>query len=218
MEKNSFESKLQELVREADQIMNTGDEAKERVWNKVKPKGRRPTWYWVAAVAAVLLGIIGTFYQPKKEVSVAARVLKGKPTDTKKQISEAGPITKEKRIPSTQDLSKRIKPTQKASTLTNLPAPVLTGIQTKPITADEPPIAVIITLPEKILSTPVHQEATAEFTVQFKRGKPANSASNGSLTTMLKTFKLRKDTSYLANSEEKQPTKIKLSFKTKTDK
>ena len=219
MEKNSFEAKLHALLQDVDENTSVGEHARERVWGKVKTQSRASKRYWFGAAAAVLIGILGIFLQPNHEVSIATKVKKGKSPDRKTQMIANTAKSEKRQSHSPQEVLKQLKPNHRALTLkqevsaskTTQEVP-LRLLETKLAEQAESRIAIVNLTPETQVQPMGKEENKAEFTVQFKRGKPILPANYGSYTNLL-TFKLKRDTTYLANAEEKQPVNLKLGFK-----
>jgi len=215
MEKDSFERQLEKIVFQADQnTSNVTTSDRERVWNNVKLKNKPQKWWWISSAAAVIVCVVLAFYQIK-EPSKTIAVLKDKPLDKRKIPVKINLHEKAQAISIKTPQAKREKVKQPQPTANITDEPAFRLIDNKPInTVDATQMANIKTMVETRVENHLQKVAEPEFTVQFKRGTTSfKNVDEGQVYTTLKKFKLKRDTTYFATVEEKQPKRMKLSFK-----
>jgi hypothetical protein len=214
MERDSFEDALQQAIVKHDEQLDQST-GKERVWQAIDKGKRVKRWMWYAAAVVVIafstVGIIGLpeNKQPEKRT---VKVAKPKVIEAPMGIV---PISQEKNSLTVQNSkgSKIILPPQlpKDSAISALAEVEKTAAPVLPIE-----VAKIAVIPHLVAAIPKEEDKMPEpaFTVQFKRGKPtAKTNEENMVFTAFRRFRLKRDTSYMANAEEKQPKKMKLSFR-----
>lgn len=214
MEKDSFERQLEKMVSQADQNApnNAGD--RERVWSNVKLKNRAQKWWWGASAAVVTACFVLAFYQMKEPTTTIA-VLKDKPLSKPKTSLAISLPEKEQAISTKETQIKQERIKHPKPDIHMIDEPVSRLVETKPInTVATPQIATIQAIVETTVENRPQKVAEPEFTVQFKKGTATvKNVDGGQVYTSFKKFKLKRDTTYFATVEEKQPNPMKLSFK-----
>jgi len=213
MEKDSFERQLERIVSQADQTAPNASD-RERVWNNVKLKNKTQKWWWIASAAAIIVCFVFVFYQIKEPLKTI-HVVKNKPLNIPKTPLEVSLPKKELAIASKRMQTKQKRVKQPELITQVMEQPVFRLVETKPINmVATPQIASIKTIAETTVQNHSKKEVEPEFTVQFKKGTATvNNVDQGQVFTALKKFKLKRDTTYFATVEEKQPNRMKLSFK-----
>ncbi len=223
MERDSFENQLRYKVLQAELRLNQ-DANKEKVWNDIQKK-RNPKrkLYYAAAAVLLIVGALSLLYiknnqsqdqfvenKPKEKTRVSnlqrEQVLQEK-------VIEKQPLATLKDIKDEKQISGELEQLAISSSGINLPTQV-TPIMLSQL-ADEKIVALQKAENAENRVVPMPTSTTIpEFTVQLKRGAAiADNTSDNLIITTLKKFKLKRDTTYFANAEEKQSTKIKLTFK-----
>ncbi len=154
------------------------------------------------------------FYQINEPLKTI-HVVKNKPLNIPKTPSEVSLPKKELTIASKRTQTKQQSVKQPELNTQVMEQPVFRLVETKPInTVAAPQITTIKTIVETTVQNHPKNEVEPEFTVQFKKGTATvNNVDQGQVFTALKKFKLKRDTTYFATVEEKQPNRMKLSFK-----
>lgn len=210
MEKDNFESLLRTKVLQAELSLNQNSN-KEGVWNAIQKK-RQPQrkFYYAAAAILFILGTVSVFYlkEDKTTAMLTKLKVKQKPMATeqpKPQILAREKIIKNAEVPL------KVTPTEQT---------IVIKVREKQeiipaLKVDEAISSVTLStdIENKVVSV-ANPKEVPEFTVQFKRGtSTVNRTDEGLIYTAFKKFKLKRDTTYFASAQEKQPTKMKLSFK-----
>ena len=222
MEKDSFEKLLRSKVLQAESALNQSLD-KEKVWNAIQK--RKPPihkFYYAAAAVVFCIGLVSLIYVKENQTmsSLAKLKIKEKPVHTnlpKQQESQAGIIIQKTHFSVKADLNKKISVAKEEEQITLISE----ASRSKGLMAiDIPSVGeVMASLPKSDNAVnkaeAMHTMAIVpEFTVQFKRGVSVSKEINeNSIITNLKKFKLKRDTTYFANAIEKQPTKIRLTYK-----
>ncbi|MEJ5993902.1 hypothetical protein WG904_05655 [Pedobacter sp. Du54] len=221
MEKNSFEDQLRNKILEAELTKNQISN-QEKVWNAVQKK--QPPMrklYYVAAAILVIIGMVGALYFKHDEAIVAVKKTKTeRPGVVSLQKPPVAELAKVK-LPATP-----IKPVEIEKTILNKPEKRIAPMYNTKVLKEDTLSTVLPSAPEVVMAVTkelnkeikVISIATAaivpEFTVQFKRGKPFDAEEIQTIEAIsrLKRFKLSKDTSVLANTNEKQKGFFKIKF------
>lgn len=220
MEKDSFEKQLRNKVLQAEAALHQRSD-KDKVWNSIQKKRQpRHKLYYAAAAVVFIIGVGSMFYakndkaiimitKTKTEKPIVASLPKLsvlEPTKVKQIIAPIKVETEQLAIVKTAESAAptpSVVAQKKEFQITTLPlADEVAAVIAKSANTENKIIS--------IASVPI----VPEFTVQFKRGASvANNIDENIIVTTLKKFKLKRYTTYFANAAEKQPTKIKLSFK-----
>ena len=220
MEKDSFEELLRGKVEQAESALNTNSD-KEKVWNSIQKRQQpRRKFYYAAAAILLIIGMGSLFYMKTEEAIIIAKT-----TKTEKPIiaffpkplvveparvkQEMAPVKKAEMKPLAL-----VKPVEGAAPIPNTVA----HKEGHSIAVLPEPNEIVAVIPKNVNTEtkiiPLSAPIVPEFTVQLKRGAIiANNADENIIITSLKKFKLKRDTTYFANAEEKHSTKIKLTFK-----
>lgn len=210
MEKDSFEKLLRSKVLQAELALNQNAD-KERAWNAIQKKQPpRRKLYYAAAAVLLIIGMASVFYvkndkaiivAPKTKVDKFAVASLPKPSAVEPaKVKQALAPTKKAEIEQLEVINPVENAAPKTSIVVQKEGP---SIAVLPAANEVVAVLPIATLPE-----------VPEFTVQFKRGKPADEVEKQTKEAIarLKRFKLSKDTSVIANTNEKQRGFFKIKF------
>ncbi len=212
MEKDSFENQLRNKVLLAELSINQNSN-KEGVWNAIQKK-RKPQrkLYYSAAAIAIMFFSFALYFNQKQEIITI-----------KKEFTAQNPASVSSLEENVNEIKTAILPTRKGlNPITKTQLKMDTNVAVTPEKIVVMPEQEVAMATKNTTIVPVEQNQAIinnqaieqSFTVQFKRGTFIAQNNNESLIiATLKKFKLKRDTTYFANAEEKQPTKIKLSFK-----
>ena len=223
MEKDSFENQLRNKVLQAESTLNQASN-KERVWNAIQKK-QDPSrkLYYAAAAILLVVGMLSVLYDKKDKINTpivkAKQHKKPQGSDLKKpQILQQRIIMQ----PAASSINtERTEQTAVAVTqMENAERKLENNISTEVLPnvvqqkTDEPTASTVTNTIEKPTSQLAQLAIAPEFTVQFKRGKPVDEVEKQTKEAIarLKKFKLSKDTSVLANTNEKQKGFFKIKF------
>ncbi|TCC90359.1 hypothetical protein EZ428_13870 [Pedobacter frigiditerrae] len=221
MEKDNFGEQLCRIVRHSDHTNKTL--GRERVWANIKPqkKSNKGWFYSIAGILIVGISLILILDQESRPVSTKPSLaslhtktkLPLRPGQNKNMSKALAPINslgneivKELTVqsdPSLEHHSKIGLDTTKGIDKTIIAENNTAGYQSMP---DH-----ILALNAKTIENQIPTPEPSEFTVQFKRGAILETKMEEAI--VLKKFRLRKDSSYLANAIERQSMKIRLTFK-----
>ena len=204
MEENSFEKQLREKVLQAELVSNQSSD-KERVWNAVQKRPQRKFYYAAAAVLLVLSLLSTIYFKQEEAVVIVTKAKTDKPIVSslpKPLVVEPARIMQERAPIKSVESERFVVVIKKLETEVPMSSAIAQHV--------EPLIAIPPMVNEVVAVTPT----VPEFTVQLKRGAPiVEHTDENVIITTLKKFKLKRDTSYIANVIERQPSKIKLTFK-----
>jgi len=212
MEKDSFESQLRSTVLRAELTINQSSD-KERVWNAIHKKKRdQRKFYYAVAAVAIMFFSFALYFNQEQEIIPIKKEFTVKKTTSGDSLEEKGKQVKTAILPSIKKLHSITKTQLKKETNVALNLEKIVAMpEQEAVIVIKNPIIVPVVQNDAIVN---NQAIEPPFTVVFKRGvSTVNSINEGLIYTTLKKFKLKRDTTYFANAEEKQSTKFKLSFK-----
>lgn len=208
MEKDSFESKLQQMVLKTDQQPAPRNyTGQERVWAKVRRKKNNGKW-WISA-AAVLITCFGLWMLMGQK----------QPPQTKPELvadQKVNPVQSPVAIPAITNGNE--KTVVRKSTLTVKKQEISVDTVVQSSAALSPRIDAIksaVVPPQEIQVATVAVSHTAapdpEVTVQFKRGKTIE-PEESTIKVSIRKFKFKASSSYYAEGEEEKKSALKIKF------
>jgi hypothetical protein len=212
MEKDSFETALQKIVLQSDENSQQLI-GKESVWTGIKKTKPIKKWYYSAAAAVLILSIsIGIFsIQRDKIISPIAKkaVQPQQELQKSKIVKEAPSIISQKANQFSQNNTiEKLIVNDTATGKLNIESVALTPPLDKEM--------MVATVQKPVENSTIVNEIVTpqpEFTVQFKRGKPIETAVEKQIKIAIAFNKLSfgRDTStlVLANAKPNNPFKIK---------
>lgn len=219
MEKGSFERMLRDKVLQAESTL-AQTASKEQVWNAIQQKQQpKRKWYYAITAILVVIGVVSVLYVKEDKMNTVARnagvekPLVVEPLEP--QILQPSASTKlveggHKKSPHAV-LIKKLE-NKSLTESTSLPKESTAVVLLSKVENVVVNAAVNIPIENKIQS--IAATLVPEFTVQFKRGRPADEVEmqTKEVIARLKKFKLSKNTSILANTNEKQKGLFKIKF------
>jgi hypothetical protein len=220
MEKDSFESQLNQLINNADQHQHAKSDGREKVWatiNNTKRKNK-VAYYVAAAVFFVCLASILLFTKKEKASEVITKnELRTKIDTVHLQGSNVQLIRKSKtKTIAGSKIKISLQGTNNVAIDQSVQFEYPTGktSQTAIDYSKDTKLAMINALPKVELVIPENKTPQPEFTVQFKRGKPIETAEElqAKEAMALKKLKFRRDTSAFTSSNVKPTNSLKIKF------